>query len=220
MYNLKLIKSIATSKNISLQSIADNVGITPTGLSKIIRTNSTSTKTLTKIANILDVPVQTFIAGSESTSPSDDILKRIRKIINYLVYQEVIKNDKDLAAMLGYTKSSLSQILSGSVPADKFIERLCNAVKNINSAWIKTGIRERLNSSSGSRTTNATNGIDNAAGGSFLSDSTELLAVLRTENKMLKELTDELRKQIQKLEAQNEKLINVITAKNKKVRTP
>ena len=220
MYNLKLIKSIANSKNISLQSIADNVGITPTGLSKIIRTNSTSTKTLTKIANILDVPVQTFIAGSESTSPSDDILKRIRKIINYLVYQEVIKNDKDLAAMLGYTKSSLSQILSGSVPADKFIERLCNAVKNINSAWIKTGIGEMLNSSSGSITTNATNGIDNAAGGSFLSDSTELLAVLRTENKMLKELTDELRKQIQKLEAQNEKLINVITAKNKKVRTP
>lgn len=73
MYNLKLIKSIAASKNISLKFIADNVGITPTGLSKIIRTNSTSMDTLTKIANILDVPVQTFIVDSEHPSLSGDI---------------------------------------------------------------------------------------------------------------------------------------------------
>lgn len=133
MYNLKLIKSIATSKNISLRFIADNVGITPTGLSKIIRTNSTSMDTLTKIANILDVPVQTFIAGSESSSSSGDI------------------------------------------------------------------------------TITNTNGNGNAVGGSSVSANSEELAVLRTENKMQKEQIERLYKQIEKLEAQNEKLLNAIT---------
>lgn len=67
------------------------------------------------------------------------MLERIRKTINYLQYQGVIKNDTDLAAKLKYRKSSLSQILNGVVPADKFVEKLCNFDKNINSVWILTG---------------------------------------------------------------------------------
>lgn len=72
------------------------------------------------------------------------MLERIRKVINYLVFQGVIKNDTDLAAKLKYTKSSLSQILNGSVPADKFIEKLCNFDKNINSVWILKGEGDML----------------------------------------------------------------------------
>lgn len=72
------------------------------------------------------------------------MLERIRKVINYLVYQGVIKNDTDLVAKLKYTKSSLSQILNGVVPADKFIEKLCKFDNNINSVWIVNGEGEML----------------------------------------------------------------------------
>jgi len=67
------------------------------------------------------------------------MLNRIRETINYLTYKGLVKNDTDLAAKLKYTKSSLSQILNGKVPADKFIEKLCNTFQNINSVWILTG---------------------------------------------------------------------------------
>lgn len=126
------------------------------------------------------------------------MLKRIRKVINYLVYQDVIKNDKDLAVKLGYTKSSLSQILNGSVPADKFIERLCNSVENINSDWVKTGEGEMLKSVT----------IKNGEKDNFLID--EELVILRTENKMQKQIIEKLERQIEILSAQNERLLNAI----------
>ena len=74
------------------------------------------------------------------------MLGRIRKTINYLVYKGVIKNDTDLAVKLGYKKTSLSSILNGSVPATKFVERLCRFDKNLNKVWILTGEGNMLNS--------------------------------------------------------------------------
>lgn len=66
--------------------------------------------------------------------------KRLRKVINWLIYQEIADNDRALAELLGYTKSSFSQILNGSVPlSDKFLKRLCALDENINEVWIKTG---------------------------------------------------------------------------------
>jgi len=60
MANLLKIKEIALEKNISLKDIANYVGITQTGLSKIMRENSTKTTTLEKIALKLKVPVSVF----------------------------------------------------------------------------------------------------------------------------------------------------------------
>lgn len=66
--------------------------------------------------------------------------KRLRKVINWLIYQEIAENDSALAELLGYKKSSFSQIVNGAVPlSDKFIERLCSLDENINDVWIKTG---------------------------------------------------------------------------------
>lgn len=70
----------------------------------------------------------------------DDTAARLRKVINWLIFQEVAENEKALAELLGYTKSSFSQIVNGKVPlSDKFVKALCGLDENINGVWIKTG---------------------------------------------------------------------------------
>jgi hypothetical protein len=66
--------------------------------------------------------------------------KRIKKIINWLIYQEVAENERALSEMLGYTKSSFSQIVNGKVPlSEKFAKNLCGLDANLNSVWLLTG---------------------------------------------------------------------------------
>ena len=67
-------------------------------------------------------------------------LQRIKKIINWLIYIDFAPNEAGVAQKLGYTKSSLSQILNGKVPiSEKFIEKLCQADEAINKVWIMSG---------------------------------------------------------------------------------
>lgn len=64
-------------------------------------------------------------------------LQRIRKLINWYIFQEIGKNDAEIAAKLGYKQSSLSQILKGKVPISKrFVDQLCSLDKNINKLYI------------------------------------------------------------------------------------
>lgn len=66
--------------------------------------------------------------------------KRIKKAINWLIYQELAENERDLSERLGYTKSSFSQIVNGKVPlSEKFVGKLCSLDENLNSVWILTG---------------------------------------------------------------------------------
>jgi transcriptional regulator with XRE-family HTH domain len=72
-------------------------------------------------------------------------LLRVRKVIKWLIFNDFAENEAAVARKLGYTKSSLSQILNGKVPlSDKFIEKLCNADSNINKVWITDGTGEML----------------------------------------------------------------------------
>lgn len=65
------------------------------------------------------------------------MLQRVKKVCKYLIYKDYANNDTELASLLGYTKSSLSQILNGRVPiSDKFIDMLCSIDENINKVWI------------------------------------------------------------------------------------
>ena len=43
-------------------------------------------------------------------------LRRLRKVINWLIFKEIAENERALAETLGYTKSSFSQIATGKVP--------------------------------------------------------------------------------------------------------
>lgn len=76
-----------------------------------------------------------------------DTTRRIKKAINWLIYQEVAESETALAKMLGYQKSSFSQIVNGKVPlSEKFVKRLCSLDENINDVWILTGEGELLKS--------------------------------------------------------------------------
>lgn len=69
-----------------------------------------------------------------------DATQRVKKVINWLIFQEIAENERALADLLGYTKSSFSQIVNGKVPlSDKFVKALCSLDDNINDVWIKTG---------------------------------------------------------------------------------
>jgi transcriptional regulator with XRE-family HTH domain len=79
-----------------------------------------------------------------------DTLQRLRRVINWLIFQEIADSDKDLADRLGYTKSSFSQILNGKVPlSEKFVKKLCSLDENINGVWILEGDGEMLLSGGG-----------------------------------------------------------------------
>lgn len=69
-----------------------------------------------------------------------EVTLRLKKAINWLIFQEIAENERALADLLGYTKSSFSQIVNGKVPlSDKFLKALCALDENINEVWIKTG---------------------------------------------------------------------------------
>lgn len=70
----------------------------------------------------------------------EDAKQRLKKVINWLIFQEIAVNERTLAELLGYTKSSFSQIVNGKVPlSDKFVKALCSLDNNINEVWVKTG---------------------------------------------------------------------------------
>ena len=72
-----------------------------------------------------------------------DIKQRIKKVINWLIDQEIADNERALSEMLGYTKSSFSQIVNGKVPlSDKFVKKLCSLDENINEVWVSDGTGE------------------------------------------------------------------------------
>jgi len=72
--------------------------------------------------------------------------QRLKKVVNWYIYNEYITSEKDLAEKLGYTKSSLSQILNGKVPlSDKFVDKLIALDKNVNKVWILSGEGKMFN---------------------------------------------------------------------------
>ncbi|WP_320980003.1 helix-turn-helix transcriptional regulator [Bacteroides sp.] len=69
-----------------------------------------------------------------------DVIQRIKKVVNWLIFQEIAENERDLADKLGYTKSSFSQIVNGKVPlSEKFVKKLCSFDENINEVWLLNG---------------------------------------------------------------------------------
>lgn len=93
------------------------------------------------------------------------VTMRLRKVINWLIFNDIADSEKALADLLGYTKSSFSQIVNGKVPlSEKFLTALCSLDENINKVWVKTGegnflandinISQTVESNSGSITHN------------------------------------------------------------------
>ena len=75
-------------------------------------------------------------------------LQRLKKVVKWLIFSGFGENEKELAELLGYTKSSFSQILNGKVPlSDKFLDKICSLDNNINKVWILENKGKMLKSS-------------------------------------------------------------------------
>lgn len=131
------------------------------------------------------------------------------RLFEYIKYKglPISKFERLSGVSNGYLKSS-----RGGFGADK-LDIILKNNPDLNPEWLLTGEGEMLksSSSSGDIVITNTNGNGNAVGGSSVSANSEELAVLRAETKMQKEQIERLYKQIEKLEAQNEKLLNAIT---------
>lgn len=63
-------------------------------------------------------------------------IERVRKAIDWLVYDGVVKSRRDLADKLGYTESALSQILNGKVRlSGLFIKKLSKFDDRLDPNW-------------------------------------------------------------------------------------
>lgn len=61
MANLRLIKDIAAAKKITIEALAEKVGINAQAIHVMVRTGSTKIETLEKIASALEVPAFIFM---------------------------------------------------------------------------------------------------------------------------------------------------------------
>ena len=71
---------------------------------------------------------------------------RLKKVVNYLKLENIIKSQEDLARQINYDKASVSQALNGSEKylTDSFIAKFCRKFNIINEDWLLTGEGEML----------------------------------------------------------------------------
>ena len=72
-------------------------------------------------------------------------LQRVTKVIDWLIFEKKIKSRRELAQKMGYTESSMSQILNKKVAlSDKFIKKFSIIDGSINENWLLIGEGEML----------------------------------------------------------------------------
>ena len=65
---------------------------------------------------------------------------QLKNVINWLIAERRASSQRELAGLLGYNPSALSQIVNGKVPlSDKFVGKLTRFEPRINGEWVKSG---------------------------------------------------------------------------------
>jgi transcriptional regulator with XRE-family HTH domain len=78
----------------------------------------------------------------------DTDLQRIIKVVEWLIFKQIADSRRDLADKMGYSESSMSQILNGKVALSaKFIKNLAKMSTEINEDWMLAGKGEMLKKS-------------------------------------------------------------------------
>lgn len=140
-------------------------------------------------------------------------LERVIKIVDWLIFEKVVKSRRELAEVLGYTESSMSQILNGKVTlSERFIKKLSTVDGRINEDWIKSESGNMLKTSqvitneSGVLINgdNTNSPIDNRH---YYSDSPD---VLRAQIELLDERIKEKDAQIKEKDAQIKSLLSIM----------
>ncbi len=71
--------------------------------------------------------------------------ERVKKLIDWLIFVGYASSRKELAELIGYKDTSLSQIENGKVNvSSKFVNNLSNLDSRINKSWIMSGEGEML----------------------------------------------------------------------------
>ncbi len=68
IYNLTIIRELCRKKNISQRELAEKINMTKSGVQNIIKQNSTTPRTLQKIADALGVSPNVFLAEETSNT--------------------------------------------------------------------------------------------------------------------------------------------------------
>lgn len=119
-------------------------------------------------------------------------IQKVRLVCKWLIYNEYADNDGELAKLIGYTKSSFSQIMNGKVPlSSKFIDKLCELDQNINKVWILRNEGEMLNNKE-EKNKILNNRIealekDNIMLHNIINDKNKIIEGLERENQLLRE---------------------------------
>lgn len=75
-----------------------------------------------------------------------NITERLKKVIKYLIGQDIIDNQRTLAKKMGITESYLSQVINQKTPiTNDFISALCLLENSLDKDWILTGKGSMLN---------------------------------------------------------------------------
>ncbi len=71
--------------------------------------------------------------------------ERAQRIISWMIFERKFSTRRDLADLIGYKESYLSQMLNGKVPlSERFLSMLAAIDNRVNLEWIKTGIGDIL----------------------------------------------------------------------------
>lgn len=144
-------------------------------------------------------------------------LERVIKIVDWLIFEKVVKSRRELAEVLGYTESSMSQILNGKVTlSERFVKKLSTIDDRINEDWIRHESGNMLKTTqvitneSGVLINgdNTNSPIDNRH---YYSDSPD---VLRAQIEILDERIKEKDAQIKEKDAQIKSLLDIISKFN------
>ncbi len=96
MANLLIIKDLADKKNISLKDLALQLGITPDGLQKIMKRNSTTTETVEKLAQILGVQAGIFFEGYNTANQLINGNGNTASVFGNITAEEMSNKNKEI----------------------------------------------------------------------------------------------------------------------------
>lgn len=136
-------------------------------------------------------------------------LQRLKRLTKRLISDGHATNQRELASLLGYTESGLSQILTGKVAISKpFINKLYEIEPQINKDWLETGEGEMLTN----QTIHATNST--VVGSNINGSGNKIMHNDLSEIKMLVNEMAEQRKAnsaiMQKKDEQIDRLLSIV----------
>lgn len=142
--------------------------------------------------------------------------ERVKKIVDWLIFMGYATSRKELAELIGYKDTSLSQIENGKVNvSSKFAKNLSNLDSRINESWIMTGEGEMLSESDINVQNN--NGGNNQQGKLNTQNNNsekifkDFIAALKSQNEVALKSMEQTNKALTEISKQREQMDRLIS---------